>query len=528
MACQGRGDWAVERPALTLEVDSPAYGAFLGDAPITVAGRVSDPTAVVWVEGREVNVGTDGSFRVQLPVGGPFRVVDVEAAAPVDEGEGVHLRERRPVFAGLDPMEAWPGALSLRIGPSGLAAIGDDLGVLIDGLVGDLFQWPTLVRLAPSDDGLQLTARLRKAWFGFDLGGSTIGLGLDEVVLGATVRPEVDADGMLALVLVSSTLELGQPTIDAFGISPLLIENLLDGLLSTFSGVLEGFLDDLLANLGSVPVGGPIAFDTDLLGTPMQLSVHDLWTDPQGIGGRLGLSFGEGTELVEIPAPGAWVGDHRADVALGVHEGLLQLLLTSELLAMLEQDLQLGGAFGNVLGIPIRNLPGGHAAPEPDAWCLTVSPGDARAARLSDGLSPLATLYLPDLKVDIGYSMGGGSCIDWLEASLELAIDVAVKSETKLDLGLRVTGGAVTSYATEGSWEEADVVAGLGALMGTLTNLLGGALDLDLAEMFGGDALGEGLPLGAIEPRILDAEPIFGPDGQPIDGLFALSLKLWD
>lgn len=525
--CSGRGGWSVDpHPPLELVVDAPAYGAFLADRPIEVRGRVTDPTATVWVEGREVNVGTDGTFRVFLPVGGPYRVVDVEAANPER-----HLRERRPVFAGEDPLQAWPGALTLRVPPSGLDAIAKDLGPLIDDLVGGFFSNPAQVALRPGDDGLKLLVRLGEAVFSFEVAGFQVTLGIEEVVLGATVLPEVNDDGMLALSLTDSTLVIGDPILQAGGLDPLVLEQWLGNLLGSASGFLEGLIDGLIAGLGSIPLGGPVAFETDLLGTRLALSVDRLWTDPEGIGGSLGMALGDApAPAVEIPAPRASVGYGRADLALGLHEGLFQLLLTSELLALLEQDLELGGIFANILALTVTSLPGGHAAPAADAWCVKVTPGTARAARLQGGTAPLARLYLPDLQFKLGYSDPLVSCKDWLVASLELEVDVALREGTRLDIGLHVADGAVLSYGTPAMWDEQEVVAGLGGLLENLVDLMGGQLELDLGELFGGlggDGTGGSLPLGDLQPRVIASEPILGEEG-PIDGLFAVSLKLWD
>ena len=77
LSCQGQGVFEQVPPELTLAVEQPAYGDFVGDGPVVVSGTVSSPDAWVWVEGRRANVGSDGRFQVELPVLGAYRILDV-------------------------------------------------------------------------------------------------------------------------------------------------------------------------------------------------------------------------------------------------------------------------------------------------------------------------------------------------------------------------------------------------------------------------------------------------------------------
>ncbi|NCG21675.1 MAG: hypothetical protein GWP91_21885, partial [Rhodobacterales bacterium] len=63
-ACQNGGE-KFSSIDLELKVDSPIYGSFTGDEPVVVSGHVTNAKAVVWVEGHEVVVSSDGSFRVE-------------------------------------------------------------------------------------------------------------------------------------------------------------------------------------------------------------------------------------------------------------------------------------------------------------------------------------------------------------------------------------------------------------------------------------------------------------------------------
>ena len=125
--CHVGYDFVPQDDTLTLDLTSPQYGAFLGDEPILVEGRVYPEGATVRVEGEEVDASDHGAFRVPLEVGGPYRIVDVEA-----DYEGQHLRERVPVFAGHDPIDTWPEGITGRILPAGLDALGAQLGAVLD------------------------------------------------------------------------------------------------------------------------------------------------------------------------------------------------------------------------------------------------------------------------------------------------------------------------------------------------------------------------------------------------------------
>ncbi|MBA2319859.1 MAG: hypothetical protein H0V89_01780, partial [Deltaproteobacteria bacterium] len=82
-ACSGAGDLSTAPTPLeplVLTVESPVADSWLGDATsVTVSGHVTRPDAWVWVEGMRANVGPAGNFSVELPVPGPYRIVDVEA-----------------------------------------------------------------------------------------------------------------------------------------------------------------------------------------------------------------------------------------------------------------------------------------------------------------------------------------------------------------------------------------------------------------------------------------------------------------
>lgn len=547
LACQG-GAYDVPSPPIELDLRSPVYGSFTGDAAtVSVSGWVNDPNAVVWVEGRQANVGDDGGFSVVLPVPGPYRVVDVEAANPTG-----HLRERRPVFSGHDPLETWPGALGARITPLGLLALGTSLEPTLQGLnfVDALFgALPAIdlggfvfapvatdsgdleVALTPAAQGLDLAVVITGIELQADvtiplLGADTLTIGLDEVRIGIEVQPEVDASGMMWLAFGESTLSLAGLTLETSALDPVIVEDLLGDGLAALGPLAEGGLDALLGGIGALPLGGPFAFELDLLGTPVAFGIDALYADLDGLALVLGLDLGGAGSGAGVEAPRASDGHPMSHVVFALHDGVFQPLLQSELLDLLGQDLQLGGLLGNVLALPITSLSGGSGAPtDATGWCLGIDPGDARLARVGSNPDELLVLYLPDFTFDIGVQRGGTTtCWDWLDASVALELGVGLGPDGALSLDPRLGEGAVLAYATTAPYEEREVIAGLGALLDLALGFLGGDLlgGLSLDQLLG---TGSGLPLG--ELSVLEVRQVRDAEGNDVDGLKTLSLRIF-
>ena len=532
---------------LSLEVTSPAAFAFVGDA-VEVTGRVNHPDAIVWVEGHRVNVGSAGAFRVTVPVDRWQRHLDIEASHPT-----AHLRERRPVLSGVDPMTAWPGAMTLRFTPTGV----DHLAELVEGqivaldIAGQLTSnlpsievggfsatpigidhYPITASMVAGDDGLSLTITAPKVELiyaitsGTFLGDGDVVLGFDAITLGGALHPTIDAAGVLGLELTDTTVDLGEPILTLGGIGSPALESLIGGAVGSIAGFLEGTLDTLVGGIGRIDLFGPIGFELDLLGTPIAISVDRLDTDAEGVAAVVGVDLGTGTNTA-LRVPTADEAGVRADLAVAIHEGLFQPLLQSELLDLLDLDLELSGILGEVLGLPIRALPGGDALPDDvSGFCLGLDVGPTRVVRLADGIAPLATIVLPELLVDIGVNRPTSTCEDWLDVSLAVEADLAVTRGTVLGIDLRVVDGLVVAYATDDAWTEQDVVVGLGDLIAVATSLIGGSLEIDLADLIGG--LPEDSVLGDLNPRILDSVPATNEAGEAVPGLRVMTLSLWD
>ncbi|MCB9683258.1 MAG: hypothetical protein H6733_17465 [Alphaproteobacteria bacterium] len=536
---------------LSLQIDTPTYGAFLGTDVARIAGRVTPITASVTVEGVVVPVKVDGSFLVDVPVRRPYKILDIAAT----DGTEV-MSERFPVFRGRDPLESWPGALTARLTPDGLIA----LETVLEGTVTDLLdQAVPAGTVFPVGNGIELelvgitlgafdvtldpTAEGLEATFGVDdavievvVHGSIGGFPLDvpgaltfpEAALAARLDLSISDQGEVMVGLTEPDVAFEVPTVELFGanldfLSDLIAQNLdLETLLSDQ-------LDGLLGGLDGVPVFGPIDFETDLLGTSIAVSLTDLTTDDKGVGLGLGIGLGGPVppSAKDVPLPGDDFSG-RTDLALAVHDGLLQLLLDSDLLDLLDTDLQLPGFLGVFFDPLIEGLPGGGQVPEHDGWCVSIDPGDAKVARFGVGDDPLAGIYMPVAGVTFStLPPGGGACEPWLVTSLALEVALDVSQGTKLSIDLSVPEGIVVSYGAVGA-DEDEIVPRIGGLLESLLSLLGGFTEIDLADLLGGGAGGvAGLPLDGLSLEIQDSKRLIGADGAPVEDMVEIGVSLF-
>ena len=559
LACQPGGVLAEQPPApappeepapvpLELTVDSPAHLSFVGERAV-VTGQVTRPDAWVWVEGRRASVGGDGRFHVEIDVDALQRVIDSEASAP----DQPHLQERRTVIAGHDPAETWPGAVSMRFTNTGVDHLAEVVGDLVTDLdlAGQLAavlpdlaiggftatalgidHWPAVTTMTSTTDGIELLVEVPEVVLRYDvvsgtvLGDGIVEIGVERISLGATLDPVIDTNGVLALAITDATIDLADPILTLGGLTVPALESLAGTVVTGLGDLLEGLIDGLIGGIGQISLFGPIAFEADLFGTPLSLSVDRLGSDNQGVAALIGVDLGI-PATTGIAVPTADQAGFRSDLAVALHEGVFQPLLQSDLLDLLQQDLELDGIFGDILGLPIKNLPGGDAVPEDHTgWCLGVSLGEGSLVRLRDGIDPMATVVLPEVVVDIGVDVPGDNCMHWLDATLAVEADLGITSGTALGLGLRVVDGSVDYYATDESWDEREVVEGLGGLLDTATSLLGATFELDLLDLIGG--LGDTGALGDVSPRILDSQPIVTEAGESVEGLKLLTVSVWD
>jgi hypothetical protein len=542
--------------ALRLDIVSPEYGAFVGSGPLTVAGRVSDPTAMVRVEGERVDVGADGSFELVLPLGAPYRNVDIFAARSTDL-----VRQRIPVFAGADPMDSWPSALTARVTPDGFMRMGQALGTMIDATnwdqqllsampaldtgtlwigVTDLTHEPTEVILRPVEGGLDVGISLKMVEIHmeaqFELFGSStvvpVTVGYELIELGAMATPTINDEGVITLELSDTFILFDEPIIEALGVDLDFLDFLLNGINSLLEPVGEFLFDQIFGLLGTLELGGPFAFEADLMGTPLNISLAEVYGEEVGLG--LGLGVGLGVPAPVAPLPmwspmesGAVV--EETHLLLAIHEGLIQGMLQGQLSTLLGDGLELPPTMGMMMGTALKSLPGGELAPDASQWCLDFDLGTAMVYRHRDGIEPMGALYLPDVSVSMGPDYGAG-CEPWLVTSMAIEVGLMVKEGTVISVDLSIPEGAVLDYRSTGVWSEEAVVASLGKLVETMMSLMGGSLSFDLAEMLGDLGSDESLLslVGEIKPRIIWNEPAVLSKGDTPTGTYMLSLALWD
>ena len=295
----------------------------------------------------------------------------------------------------------------------------------------------------------------------------------------------------------------------------------------------------MLDSIGTIELGGPIAFETDLLGTSVALNLTDLVTETQGIGAELalGINAPAASSPIGLIMPEAGTGGVHPDAqaAIAIHEGVLQLAIGDLLIDLLGQVDALLGGFGDLIGGMVRTLPGGNQAPAaPEGWCLGLDPGTAYVARLVPGTAPLGAVYMPDLVVDIG-TRSGTTCTPWLKASLATEINLNLEGGTALGVDLVVAEGVVLEYGAVDQ-DPAAVAEALGTWLESTFGIVGGLLNFDLADILGGlgGLGGSGDPadpasilLGGLAPAVLDNQPMVNPDGSQAEGQFVMSLQVW-
>jgi hypothetical protein len=537
-------DYDIKGPSapepLSLTLTSPTYGAFLGAEGITVSGIVTPASAYVQVNGTAVPADELGAFTTVLAFDDRAVVVDVTAIA-FDE----RVRQIVPVFDGTDPRAADPGAIAGLLTPTGLDALEPMVADLVDSLGWQdliLSALPpidteyvdltpvsvtssgTTADLAPGFDSISLAVTLHDVTILTDvtvLDAYTfqLGVSLGEVGMGAHATPWIDADGMLGLSLADAIVDIGDITMSVEGweIPEWITDLLLDPVADLVSSLGAGIGDLLLDQVGELPIGGPFAFDFDLLGT--RLAAQLVEVDAGGQGVSLGATVGYGEDaadaMPEVATLGATTPSGLSyELGAAVHEGMFNVLLDETLAGFLDIDLMLEGEYGALLGSGIAALDGGNEMPDDtNGYCIALHVGEARVIRMVPGAgTPLARAYLPDVQVGIE-TVIDGECEEWLQASVFAVIDLTLDG-TEVSADFDVRDVAVLEYGAE-NYDLAGVEEQLGSVVEGLAGLLGGQLSFDL-----GDALG-GLGGFGITPEVVAIEPLDD------DGLYGVYLNVF-
>lgn len=511
---------------LSLTILSPGYGEYVDAAAIELSGVVSPPSAQVLVDGETVPVAEDGSFAVSVPFAGQRALaVHVEAIDP-DE----HLHEVVAAFDGVDPRLSDPGAITGLLTPSGLDAMEPRLAEAVDSLgwTDQILSalpaiesdWvdivpvsvaadPTTADLAPGMNALDLAVTLNRVAITSNVGlldslAFDVEVVVGTITVGAAATPAVDEDGMLTLTLSDAVVEVNDWdfTVSGFDldwVGDYLIEPLTDLVL----GLGDLLLDLLLDGLGTLELGGPFAFEADLLGTEVAARLVSVEPSLDGVGlGATVSTDGEAADVMPELAPLVATTPSGLDyqLGLGVHEGLLNTVIDASIGGLFDLDLTLTGEYADLLGGGIRALPGGsELPPETEGYCIGVHAGDARVLRFDAGQGqPLARVWMPDLRFSI-QTQSGGICSPWLDASVFATLELNL-SGSEVSADLEVPSVIVLQYGAE-DVDPAELGAALGQLIESMVGLFAGTLSFDL-----GDALG-GLPF-EVDPQVVSVEPL--------------------
>ncbi|MFM2163494.1 MAG: Glucodextranase, domain [Pseudomonadota bacterium] len=550
VACQTGGTLdTYEIPTLTLEITSPTRGQFVGQGDVLVTGRVSAAETVLFVEGERVRADDDGSFSVAVPVDHAYRFIDVTA-----DLYGQHEEARILVWDGTDPRLSWTNGLTVKLTESGLSGLATVLGATLDAALApdaiaaafppidlggttlaltEVTRDPIAVDLVPSSAGITASIGITNLVFVLETSGDVFGvpfsipatLTFPTIAVDLPVVPSVDPTGALALAFGDPVIGFDPPEVAIGALGFGWLADLIAGAVD-LGQLLTDLLAGTLSDLQDLTLGAPLDLEFDLLGTTLALKTNGLVTDASGVALSLGVGLDEPAPSTagETPYPTGDFADGPADVSVAVHEALLQVLLDSDLLALLDLDLQLPGFVGNI----VKTLPGGDQAPDAYGWCIGLDPGDLKLARFTSG-EALVAIYLPEAELRFGtFEQGESTCTDWLVASLALEVGVEVTEGTSVNLAIAAPEGKLLAYGANVDDEEA-VVAQLGTTLSGLLGLLGGVTSFDLADLLGaGDLLaGLGLPDGTVDLAIRSAQPMTDAAGLPVDGLWEVGLQLF-
>lgn len=517
---------------LSLTLLSPSYGAYLGAGPVSVTGIVSPADAQVIVNGTTVPTDADGHFATELPFPDGERAMQVDVRA-IDPDESV--RELVAVFDGVDPREADPGAMAGLLTPAGLDALEPAVASLLDAqaildgifpsipsLDTDYFDLVplslttsgTVVDLAPAEDAVSVFASITDVTLTsqvtiVDYLSFELGIKLGTIGFGAQATPAVDADGMLSMSLHDASADIDdiRLVVEGYELPGWVMDLLVDPIAGLVADLGATLVDAVLADYGTLELGGPFAFDTDLLGTQLSVLLADVGASPDGVG--LGITVGTGEDASPTMPAMAGLGPTTPagrgyQMGLAVHEGLINALMDDTLGSLLDMDLELTGDYGKLLGAGIANLPGGSQLPEDlDGYCIGFHAGDAHVARFVGGVGdPLAQVWMPDVRVALQYQ-SEGTCHDWLDASVFVRLDLALEG-TALNANLEVPHAVILGYGAEGV-DEAELATALTATVEGLFSLFADQLSFDLGDMI--DLGGLGLPV-ELDPEVVSIEPL--------------------
>ena len=151
----------------------------------------------------------------------------------------------------------------------------------------------------------------------------------------------------------------------------------MDGSQWILEPIAENLLEQVLTQIGTLELGGPFEFETDLMGTRLGIGLDEIYGDLDGLALELELAVGESlsTNASYVPIPKIEDAHPDAQLALVVHEAILDNLVQDQVLGLLSQDLDLSGFAGNIIGNVVSTLDGGDQVPSNHLrWCLELNP----------------------------------------------------------------------------------------------------------------------------------------------------------
>ena len=374
---------------------------------------------------------------------------------------------------------------------------------------------PTQAVLRPVHDGVELGLGIGgltlEVQAGATLFGRTLSLpihvGYERVEAGALARPSLADDGRATLGLGEAFVRLEAPDVRVGGADVWLAERAM-GALGVLLEPLGGrLLGTVLSPLDELSLTAPLEAWSDALGATVPVQLAEVSGDQHGLG--LGLAVGaEAVGPLAVQPPSTEGLSPSTHLAVSLHEGALDAAVAGPVLALLERDIPLAGG-------PLADL----AALGGGTPCVGLSRGAAHATRLHGGLEPLATVYLPDLRVRAG-TLAGEVCEGWAEVSLALEVGVHLREGTRLGLDVDVREGALLSHGAAGQWAEGELVRGVSDTVERLLDGPEGGPEVDLAALLAGLELSAvpGIAEGfALDPAVVEARS--GEGGAVVVGI---------
>ena len=229
---------------------------------------------------------------------------------------------------GMDAGSFWVPRLMLQDG----LAVSNQLPTIDNGTWGltpiGILQDPTEVALSPVRAGIGVDFMLNNVgleyefWYNdpnFGSGTIPMLIQIEQIGIGATADPILESDGTLTLSLYDADLTMQNPEFVFNGNNASVLEWILqNGSQWILEPIAENLLEQLLTQIGTLELGGPLEFETDLMGSTLAVGLDELYGDRDGIALEMSLSVGEtlSTDGSYVPIP--TIEDAHPDAQLAV------------------------------------------------------------------------------------------------------------------------------------------------------------------------------------------------------------------